>query len=317
MTTFGIGEIPQELKHIPTMSPSRLLDFMESPRYYNWVHNLGNKKKVTKQMDEGRMIHMYTLEREKFEKTYVNYFATQKPLETVKELTAYAQSLGLTVKSGTKKEDLINFILDFSADAPIYDAVLARLTAQGQTLIDNSDMTMLNTIQGLIDDHAWLSPALKGGTFEQMMWFYDDLCEVVWRFKPDCFNQVGLKKLPVVIDLKKTPDTSKEYFDSWLYKSKAYIQFGVYREGCKLIYGKDPYVVAGMYDIAEPCAVEAYHVDEAALSAGWQVARKFAMKFVECKKKNHWPTWGDGKLLTGSLPAWAINKLEYNESLEA
>lgn len=315
MIRSGTGSIPEDLKHIPTLSPSRLLDFMESPRYYNWVHNLGNKPKASKAMEDSRMVHKYILEPESFNELYVDYFGDVEPLETVDQIKAYLDAAGHSYKKTAKKAELVNEVLSFNPQAPIYDHVLNILKDEGKILIDSNQLKMLADLKDLFFENSFIKSALSGGEAEQLLWVYDETAGVIWRFKPDYIKQINNKL--VVTDIKKIPSTKKQYFDRWLYTSQAYVQMAIYRECLRMIKNSDPMVMIAAYEIDEPYAVEVYHIDEGALSAGWIVARKKAIEFVECVTNNYWPTEGRGRIQSGQLPAWALNQINYEMEMES
>lgn len=315
----GIGEIPEHLKHIPTLSPSRLYDFMKSPKYYKHINIDGNKKE-TDAMIEGRMVHCYNLEPHKFDQQYVNPFVGITPLKTVEDLKGFAAKNNIDLKGCKKKEDYEAAILTVDPSAPVLSRILADVEKKGLIVYDERDMEMLKEINRESREHQWLGKAMQGGTFEQLMWYYDDVCELIWRFKPDYFHQaLGKHKIPCVIDWKKMPSTNPEAFNAWLYNSKSFVQFAIYKEGLKKIFNIDACVAVAGYDTAPPYAVEAYEVDVGAVDAGLAIAKKKGMEFRQCLETNHWPTAGGGKLLSGTLPTWAFNRIDFQEdqALEA
>lgn len=311
----GIGEIPEELKNIPTCSPSRLFTFMKSPKHYKHEYIDGNKKE-TDAMLEGRMVHMYLLEPDKFTQDYVNPFKDQAPLKTVDDLKTWLNERGLDSKGCKKKEDYERLVLFNDSKAPVYSYILQNLEKEKKTIITPEEIAMLEEIKKECDQHEWLSKALRGGTYEQLMWFFDEHTEMIWRFKPDYFHQsLGKYKVPCVLDFKKMPSTNPEDFNAWLYKSRAFVQLAIYKEGLKKIFGVDSSVVVGAYDTAPPQAVEAFEIDGGAIDAGLAMMKKKGLEFLQCHKENKWPTHGRGKLLSGTLPTWAFNRIDFEEDM--
>ncbi len=315
----GIGEVPEELKHIPTCSPSRLYKFMESPKKYKHVYIDGNKEE-TDAMLEGRMVHMYQLERHLFDKTYVNPFETVKPLKTVEDLKGWLTSQKVDFKGCKKKEDYEQACLFTDPTAPVYSHVLNQVEKAGQIIVTPEELSMLAEINREAGEHAWLGKAMVGGTYEQLMWFYDDFTEMVWRCKPDYFHEaLGKHKIPACIDWKKMPDIAPDAFNAWLFKSKAFVQMAIYKEALLKIFGVEASIVIAAYDTKAPYGVEAYEVDRGAVDAGMAVFKKKGLEFAQCHKENKWPTHGRGKLLSGTLPSWAFNRIQFDEdqALEA
>lgn len=310
----GFGNVPEEFKNVPTLSPSRLIEFMKSPRLYKHAY-IDKQKKTTAAMEEGRMVHMYCLEPDKFDSHYVNPFKDIKPIKTVDDLKDYLKSNNVDFKGAKKKEDYVELALGFDQNAPIFDIVSENLRSQGKELITEDDTKMLKGIYELIEQHQWLGKAIKGGVYEQMMWYYDSDIGVIMRMKCDYFNpSLGKSKIPAIIDLKKMPDTSSDYFNPWLFKTKTYIQMAIYQECIKKITGLDAQSVIGAYDTKEPYFVEAYHIDIGAIEAGKAQFKKAGFEFMSCLEKNEWPSHGNGRLLSGTLPSWAFTKIDYDES---
>ena len=308
----GIGEIPEEFAHIPTLSPSRLYDFRISPKHYKHVHIDGNKKD-TAAMAEGKMVHLFNLEPDKFPNQY-KLIDEDAMLVTVDDLKKYAEKTMIDLKGCKKKEDYENTILFHDPNAPILSHVLKGLADQKFEAYSPKDQVMLEEIRREAQDHNWLGKAMQGGTYEQLMWFYDDFAGIIWRFKPDYFHQaLGRLKIPCVIDWKKIPRINPAYFNTWLWSSGNYIQMGIYKEGLKRIFGIECSVVIAAYTTLAPYGIEAFEVDDAAVEAGWKLARKKSVEFIQCFKENKWPLNGRGNLLSGTLPTYAFNQLQYDE----
>lgn len=124
------------------------------------------------------------------------------------------------------------------------------------------------------------------------------------------YEENGVTKF-CILDLKSTADASPREFQKSFYNYGYHRQSAHYWEAglsVPLDIGK---FVFGAVEKTAPYPVICYEVDHDARMLGFWERHKLLRRFVECREKNEWPGYSDGKQFhTITLPGWAKKEIE-------
>lgn len=142
-----------EYQVLPGMRASALGDILKSPLYFHYVHILGNKKKETKALREGRLIHKALLEREEYtdRRFIIPNFKSPKVLAAPKEAIIVSNEEHKMIEG-------------------IYGALMSR------------DSVLSKTVRGI----------MKAGKAEQMVQWIDDETGELCKMKADFVSDDGI-----------------------------------------------------------------------------------------------------------------------------
>lgn len=304
----GHGLIPEELKELPRISPSKLVCFLNSPAEYKDRY-IDKQDRTTPAMLEGRMLHMYILEPQIFWNHYSRPLNKSEHLVTVEDLQNEIIRI-IGYKGKGKKEDLVQTVLNINPSAKIYDVEIARLERENKVVLTMGQMEMLKMISDRIYDNKFISWILKDGLREQLMWYVEPDLNVLITFKPDFFTTtLAEKKQPLVVDLKRLPSCNPYRMRAWLDNSKVHVQMAMYADGIKMCYGVEPSTMILGVEQRAPYITESYVLDQAAIEVGRNLYKKGIVEYLECVKTNNW--YGFSKQqepILLSLPSWALQR---------
>lgn len=142
-----------EYQVLPGMRASALGDLLKSPLYFHHVHILGNKKKETTALREGKLIHKAILEREE-------YLDTRFVVPNFKSPMIMSAPKGALIVSRAESTMIEG----------IYSALMER------------DSVLAKTIRGI----------MKSGKAEQMAQWIDDETGVLCKMKADFISDEGI-----------------------------------------------------------------------------------------------------------------------------
>jgi hypothetical protein len=304
----GFGKVPDDFKDKLRLSPSKIKDFLESPKNYKY-YNIDGNKKESKAIDRGNLIHMYLLEPEKFKQIYVD-INRDEFLVTAEDIKKYCDTLG--IKKTGKKEELILRVLEQDPSAKILDSYLFDLEMSGRKELKQADKLMLQEIQKEIDSQPVTSFILKYGEREKSMWFYEENLDIVFSMRVDFVGQI--KNTHIVLDVKKVMSARPYKMQRWFDDTNTHVQLAMYWDCYRRITGVEPICEIMAVEDKAPYYVVNYTPDIAAMEIGGSKWRQAAMQIKKCYKENYFPGISPkGEPLSLSLPKYAIDREEFSE----
>lgn len=296
------------------ISPSALMQFAISPKHYYSAYVL-KEMEQTEAMFQGELVHKIILEPDKFLEKYSILDSQENYLVTVDQIKSAILELGEKPCKG-KKDDLINQLCALDPDAKIWDLYVSDVESQGKRLVDQKTYQKLTRIAQEARSHAWLSKTMQGGIIEQPAWFKHETGVYV-SLRMDFFNlTTGVKKLPLVLDVKKVRTAHPMEFQRVLYNNRLYIQVAMYYDCIKAITGLEPYAGFVLSEFEPPYITEVVACNNAVIDAGLQTYNKLIRRFIECHETNKWPGYTDGLCTNVSLPAYAFEKMDFEADQE-
>lgn len=175
--------------------------------------------------------------------------------------------------------------------------------ANGQTIIDQATMDMLNGMVASVRAHPAANSLLSGpGIAEGSAFWIDEQSGELCRCRPDFYRS----DLGIIVDLKSTEDASPEGFVRSISKYFYHKQGAFYSDGLEAALGKS---IRGFVFVATektpPYLTATYELDGQSIEAGRVLYRKNLETLAECKRSGIWPGYSD-KIETLSLPNYAL-----------
>lgn len=248
----GIYDINIEYYHaVEGVSRSGVMELLKSPAHYYYKYEQQKQeKKATKEQIFGQALHMYLLERAKFERHFyiVEKFdkrtkAGKERLEKLKYLTAGKQII---------TEDEFELILDFE-----------------KTIKSNDFLT-----------------SATSGAYEKSIFWTDKDTGVLCKCRPDIWNS----DLHFVCDLKTALYADKDSFIRAVIKYGYHVQAAMIKDGLKEATGEDiEHFVFVTFEKTDLKLVGTYILDDAAIQEGRHQYKKALKIYKDCKDKNNWP----------------------------
>lgn len=319
--TGGMGHVPEEiLKIYPKINVTGIKQFNVSPAYYESCQIL-KEIEPTKAMNLGTILHYCILEPDKFEMMFCDS-PKEIPLDvvsTVDDLKEWCKREGVKT-SGTKAE-LISRLRDHGTKFRTYDEFMEEYS-KGKTVLSDKDLKAAKRIIERVKSIKSIDQILKGGQVEQLAWVLVDLGaedKVIVTLRIDYFKQL---EKPIAgfecfaIDLKTTNTLCNERdFKRFIANDDSEIQMSFYSRALEYLTGKKTAAGILMVETSAPFTVSLKVMDEASLMCGEAQIFKNLNTFLDCHKKNAYPT-GMEEIKEISLPEWKLSQIEYEQSKE-
>lgn len=288
---YGIGPIPEELKHLPRLSPTAIAEFLESPAHY--LAYKERKKETTKAMEEGTIIHMAILEPEKFDALYVGTPSKENypnMLYTVEDIKKHLDSLGVEYKKSAKKDDLVLALKQVAPEIQVWDDFLEGFK-QGKELISADLFEACMTLRKKMADRPFEKKFLEVATKEQYLWWLHP-SGVIISMKADAYA-IGLgkdKQINVVADIKKVTSVNTRSLGYEMMDAYNPMKAAIYADGLSKIFGVNFNYFSFIYVTAKaPHSIKNVTLNEGQLDAGRQLYESAIEAWLECYKNNYWP----------------------------
>lgn len=302
----GWGFVPEELKQIPKISVSGLMEFNQSPSHYESTYLL-KEREETQAMQLGSAIHMTILEPSRFDSSY--FLEPEDIPENVFKLADPMKEMLKTMKlpvSGTKKE-LCEKLNANGFECFLYEDWLLKQT-NGRDILKLEDWRACQRIKRRIMNSNFKA-LIQNGTPEQLGWGLHSSGLMI-TFKADYFKPVKFEEYQALcIDLKKVPDVSKRSFERLIYQRGLHIQAGLYSALITSLTGLKTGFGWLAVESKAPSPVACYITDSGTIDAGEQHADMLIKKFKACNDLNYWPT-GYEEFTQLALPHWAWDDIE-------
>jgi len=305
MTDAAWGRLTDRENKI-VCSPSALLSFREDPEVYK-LRYIDKEKETNASMEFGTLVHLATLEPEKFEEQFSTLpeKTPENDLST-DELKAICKELEEKV-TGTKRE-LAERIRAHRPEFKLWEELCDEMTSQGKNLLPPATMHKIKAIKAKIYSHPKVGEWLRLSEKEKRGYFTHK-SGVTMPFLADAFfkhNGVG-----VVIDLKITKDWQSRKFMYNLFDNGYHIQAAAYLVGISEIENQS--FNNFLFIAIEPKAphrVRFYQLDQAAIEAGTLELNHYLNEFKErWQNKDFGPRMIDTQIQETSLAPFAWEKL--------
>lgn len=287
----GIGPIPEELKHLPRLSPSAIAEFLESPAHYLAYKN--RQKKETKAMDEGTIIHMACLEPEKFDSMYLpipqkDQFPNM--LYTVEDIQKELTAKGIEFKKAAKKPELIALVKQSIPGVQVWDEYLESYSS-GKELLSADLYEACIKLREKLAARPFESKFLAAATKEQRVWWLHPK-GVIISMKADAYAMdLGKdKNINAVGDIKKVQSVNTRSIGYEMQDAHNPMKAALYADGLSMIFGKVFNYFCFIYVTAKaPWSIKNVTLNEGQLDAGRQLYEAAIDAWLVCYKNNHWP----------------------------
>lgn len=263
----------------PGMNGSALVDMLVSPKHFYYRNILGHGHEETPSKKFGKLTHLAILETERFLLNHV----------VEPEFWGKTQKGEMSQQSKEAKEKRKAWHESLGSDA------IVLKPEEVEKL-----MGMINSI----NQDEVIKNLIHSGKFEQSLWVKDEDSGEYMKGRLDLVNSSHW-----ILDLKTASDASPEGFAKAVARYNYHVKAAWYSN----LYFKAFEVVPKYAWLAiepePPYATGLYVADMPTLDQGEKVAMQAFKRYLECKKKNVWPSYTTGAQMI-SLPTWAMTYFE-------
>lgn len=217
-------DLPEAQYHAAAgLSCSGMKQLAVSPLNY-WHHNLNPEReprKETAALRFGKAAHCLGLEPERFASRYALKLRPEDcpgALVTVDDMRAFLEANGLP-KSGKKKQDLIDRIVNSGLPAVIWDDEVARHASlnAGKTLLGEEESTLIRRAGSVIASDPCASALLTGGVAEVSFFVRDPETGVMLKARMDYVRENATIDLKTFSNSRGKP-TDRAVFEAIYYE---------------------------------------------------------------------------------------------------
>jgi len=288
--------IPDELKHLPRISPSGLAKLIESPAHYKAYKD--KKSEPTQAMIDGTIIHMACLEPSLFHEKYTCEITKDDcpdALFTVDDLKAELDRQGVSYKSTFKKPQLIDLVRVANPSAIVFDTLLTQSYAEKEP-IKKSLWNACENLSRKIHSRPFESKIWANAVKEEFVWWLHPK-GVIISMRPDLYAMDvpalydGKEyKLNVVLDIKKVTSVNDKSLRYEMIDSQNPMKAALYADGLTQIHGKEFNQFCFLYVTdKEPYSIRNLALTTGHLEAGRMVYEAAIDTYLECLKNDYWP----------------------------
>jgi len=267
----------------PAMSQSKLKDLKKSPKHF-WTKHLSSARMIespSEAMQFGTAVHTCLFEHAAFMKNYIILPKFDKRTKDGK--VAYNEFIDNNINKTFIEED------DYIAVNQIRVAILNKKTS--------------SILFG------------KNGILEQELYWIDEDTGIECKAKADYFIE-PCAEFPngILIDLKTTINARPDEFTKSIYNYGYYNQMAWYCNGVKQLYKTQDYPMFIFIPVEKVAPYECSFLmgDNDMLEAGLRENKKLLALYKQCMETKNWYGYED-KIQSIALPAWAANKLFFEE----
>jgi exodeoxyribonuclease VIII len=244
----------------PGLSKTNLMGLLRSPAHYK-----APPKDETPQMIQGEAFHVYTLQRELFDKQF------------------FVMPRGVTRVHKEGK------------------ALVAEAEAKGKAVIPYEVFEQIKGMSDAIHAHPALAAMLSEGHAEVSgYWHHKDFPDILCKIRPDWIYTFR----NLILDLKSTTDAREKPFTAISYDKSYHIQAAYYTEGAKAITEVEHEFYFAAVEREPPHGVVVYQAGQDMLIEGREKVGSALAVYHRCMEANSWPAYTTEMRLLG-LPGWA------------
>lgn len=259
-----------------SVSSSGVRAALISPRDFYRGIVLGLRKKETKPMKLGSIVHMAVLEPNKFRSLY-----KMQP------------DFG-DLRSPKNRDKRDAWISDQPKDAMI-------MTSSEYDSLMNMLESVMNYQNGMIVN------MLKNAVFEKSGIFRDPDTGLKCRFRTDALQE----DMSLLSELKTTRDPSYNFFMNEIGNKDYHVQVALYSKGVKEVHGTEPQQKSFIaVQNCEPYHVAVYEMPEGMLSVAEQKVKTGLLRIKKSLETDTWPGIQENGAEFAHLPSWHDNALE-------
>lgn len=171
----------------------------------------------------------------------------------------------------------------------------------GKTVLADDEAELVHAMAASIALHPYASALMKRQGMNEASYFVEDP-ETGLRIKarPDRLVDGAL-----MIDLKTTEDGGPEAWARTVVNYGYDVQAAHYRHALKLATGYELDFAHMVVEKSAPFAVAIYQLDAEFLARGERLRAQAMREIARAEKTQRWPSYGDGRPMTISVPRWA------------
>lgn len=288
---------------------SEIIEARKSPAHFRAQMDGKVEREQTRPMLLGTMLHMALLEPKVFAKTYVTAEMLRIP-ETMAELKDEIKLLGGTPK-GKSKESMYEILRSLN---PAFRTIDEHAREKKLTLVNESDMEIINGAQDAAWNHPVLGPILKDKENlvceERLysMWEVPSGARAKITGAPD---GIYLKdQMDMVLEAKLTFSAQPQAFMRNAFDRGWHVQLAAYRKMVSAKYGREFKALWIAIEPKPPHVISLLVPDFAVLDAGEMEMRNLITKIDTCAKYDSWPgPSGSFGAIEVAFPEWTLKQI--------
>lgn len=294
----------EEPKGVPIVRVTELLKLRLSPRHFQAHVNGEIDEAESKAMRLGTMLHMALLEPFKFSETYTKTPTFETPFpETIEEIKEWLSLRGTQAPTKLKKGDLIELAISVDPTFKTQTQAIADRVS-GKTVLSDGDWDIITKTRDEAMRHPLIRAMLEGKNgelvCERRLW--GEAEGVTISGQPDLIAG------NMVIDIKRTFQSSPEAFMSSAFKYGYHVQAALYLELVNTLTGREHGFAWWTFESQAPYCAGFLVPDEAVLEAGRMEARRLLRLYKDCKKSDSWPGPAGFSPKMMSLKEWQLRE---------
>lgn len=172
----------------------------------------------------------------------------------------------------------------------------------GQEIITQKDYERIQTIYNAVSGSRAMR-LIEGGVSQVVAIWEDKETGLLCKARYDYYQE----SIPMITDVKSTPDCSPDGFGYDCFKYGYHQQAGFYCEGHQVLTGDFPDFAIFAIEKDEPFVHASYQLGDSTVLAGKNAARKALRKYKECVDSGQWPLYSD-KITLLNIPKFALEK---------
>jgi hypothetical protein len=255
-----------------------LANFRKTPLHVQYELQHGGKRR-TATLELGWMVHLATLEPDRFDREYVVAIHVDRRYTEGKQRWA-----------------------EFTA------------AHAGKNFVEADDHEKILAMRHALCAHPTAGEFIgtPGKTEVSILW-EDRETGVLCKARIDKVGMIG--EWPIIGDLKTSADASRRAFERDIYNYGYGLQAAHYLDGLETLYplpaNGQPFRRFAFFVVesAAPWAVAVYEPDDTTLAQAAMDRQRFLRRWKRCVETGHWPGYPDGIELV-SYPAWAFKTYE-------
>lgn len=301
-----------EQEAVPSVSVTGIMSFLESPQHYHCFH-VRKERQPTQAMEDGKMLHMLVLERDRFYDTYcttADFPEGTRLLKTVDDLKAFINSFGAKA-TGKSKVDFIaaaqHLIDTKQVKDVIIEEVYNRLHSNGKQFVGREKWDAMHKMRAAVLGHKVAKRYMNIGKMEVKV--EGQVHGVHVRGRLDWIADDESLPYIVILDLKKTRSMKFNKFRYEIWDRNYYVQAFLYTKLVEMQYNRPVLYMWVGVEGALPYICETYSADEATLEAGEKAFKWAVVKLRECIVNDNWPGYTDGMVHNINLPSYGFDRV--------
>ncbi len=290
---------------VDALNSSKLKDLKVSPKHF-WEKHINPLRIIeepTEAMKLGTAVHMCLFEHSRFIQEYV-----VAPIGPVPPICDKRTKEGKEIYAKWNEE------IGFPWEVENQQFWIENIT---KIALSTEQMQLIKSIRNGVLNKKASRFLLQEGLAESEYYWNDSITGLKCKAKrdwviPPCERFIN----GALIDLKTTVNASRDEFMKTIFKYSYYNQMAFYAESMKEEFNTKDYPTPILIPAEKVAPFECafYALDEDTLQIGLRENRKLINLYDKCLNDNRYPGYEDKIEMIG-LPAWAINKFNFEEQI--